>query len=255
MARGAREIVLTGVDITAYGNDRLGLPRLGGLVCALLAALPALPRLRLSSIDCIEADPVLMNAIATEPRLMPHWHLSLQSGSDLILKRMRRRHGRTDALRFCAALRAARPDAVLGADFIVGFPTETEAMAEQTLDLVEACGLTHLHVFPFSPRPGPPAARMPLGEPAIGRQRAARLRAVGERALRRHLDAQAGRTLPVLTERGGRGRAPDFTPVRLREPLAAGVLTTVRIEGHDGRELQGTAVGTHDYGERRHGIG
>ena len=243
MEAGAREIVLTGVDITAYGADRPGLPRLGGLVRALLAALPALPRLRLSSIDCIEADRALLEAIATEPRLMPHWHLSLQSGSDVVLKRMRRRHGRADALRICAAIRAARPEAVFGADFIAGFPTETEAMAADTLDLVEACGITHLHVFPFSPRPGTPAARMPPVDPAIVRQRAARLRAAGEGALRRHLAAQAGRTLPVLMERGGRGRTPDFTAVRLRQPVAAGDMTAVRIEGDDGRELHGSLAG------------
>lgn len=242
MQAGAREIVLTGVDITAYGLDRPDLPRLGGLVTAMLTALPTLPRLRLSSLDCIEADPALVEAIATEPRLMPHWHLSLQSGSDLILKRMRRRHGRMDAVRFCATLRAARPEVVFGADFIVGFPTETEAMADETLELVEACGLTHLHVFPFSPRPGTPAARMPPVDPVRVRERAARLRAAGERALRRHLVAQAGRTLPVLMERGGRGRTPDFTTVRLGQAMAAGTVAMVRIEGDDGRELHGSPV-------------
>lgn len=238
---GVAEIVLTGVDITAWGADLPGSPRLGQLIKALLAGVPELARLRVSSIDCIEADPDLMDAVATEPRLMPHLHLSLQSGSDLILKRMKRRHGRADAVAFCRALRALRPDMVLGADLIAGFPTETEAMFEDSLSLVEDCGLTHLHVFPFSSRPGTPAARMPAVPREVVRERAARLRIEGEAALQRHLDAQRGRILPVLMERGGRGRTEDFCAVRVDPPPPAGVLATVTITGHDGRNLTGHA--------------
>ncbi len=190
VARGALEVVLTGVDITAYGADLPGHPTLGRLVQDLLAAVPDLPRLRLSSLDCIEADARLVDAIANEPRLMPHLHLSLQSGSDLILKRMKRRHDRAEAIAFCRRLRRLRPGLVLGADIITGFPTETDAMFADSLSLVEACGLTHLNVFPYSPRPGTPAARMPQVPREIARERAERLRAAGERALRTHLLGQ-----------------------------------------------------------------
>jgi threonylcarbamoyladenosine tRNA methylthiotransferase MtaB len=235
VASGKREIVLTGVDLTSY---RFGDMTLGGLVRAILRAEPRLPRLRLSSIDCIEADAELLACMAEETRLAPHLHLSMQSGDDLILKRMKRRHSRGDAIRFCAEMRAARPDIVLGADFIVGFPTETEEMFAQTLALVEACGLTHLHVFPFSPRPGTPAARMPQVSGGIVKERAARLRAAGEAALLRHLEAQRGRRLSVLTERGGLGRAADFTP--MRTPGAApGLMLEMIATGHDGRALTG----------------
>jgi threonylcarbamoyladenosine tRNA methylthiotransferase MtaB len=238
VASGKREIVLTGVDLTSY---RCGEMTLGGLVRALLRAEPRLERLRLSSIDCIEADAELIACMGEEERLMPHLHLSLQSGDDLILKRMKRRHSRADAIAFCAAMRAARPDIALGADFIVGFPTETEEMFAQTLDVVEACGLAHLHVFPFSPRPGTPAARMPQVPGVIVKARAARLRAVGEAALARHLDAQRGRRLTVLTERGGLARAADFTPMRTpgAEP---GQMLEMIATGHDGRALTGAAV-------------
>ena len=173
---------------------------------------------------------------------MPHLHLSLQSGSDLILKRMKRRHSRADAVRFCENLRAARPDIVFGADIIVGFPTETEAMFEASLALVEDCGLTHLHVFPFSARPGTPAARMPPVDPGVVRDRAARLREVGRRALTRHLAAQVGRRLRVLMERGGRGRAADFTPVRLSEAAPPGVVVDVMITGQDDGALVGRLI-------------
>lgn len=242
VAAGAREIVLTGVDITAYGRDRTGRPGLGTLVRNLLDAVPTLPRLRVSSIDCIEADDALLDLIATEPRLMPYWHLSLQSGADLILKRMGRRHGRRDAVRFCAALRAARPEIVFGADLIAGFPTETEAHAEDSLALIDACGLTHLHVFPYSPRPGTPAARMPAVPPALLRERAARLREAGAVALRHHLARQAGRRVSVLMERGGCGRTPDFTTVRVGDGVPAGAFAEVAIEGHDGAVLQGRLI-------------
>lgn len=234
---GVREVVLTGVDITSYGADLPHRPSLGALVRALLDGVPGLARLRLSSLDCIEADPILIEAIAREPRVMPHLHLSLQSGSDIILKRMKRRHGRAAAIAFCARLRALRPDMVFGADIITGFPTETESMFAASLDLVAECGLTHLHVFPYSPRPGTPAMRMPQVPHDVAAARAARLRACGAEALARHLDAQVGRRLSVLMERGGRGRAPDFTPVRPAEPIPAGALADVVVAGHDGREL------------------
>jgi threonylcarbamoyladenosine tRNA methylthiotransferase MtaB len=196
----------------------------------------ALDRLRLSSIDCIEADDDLLIALREEERLCPHLHLSLQAGDDLILKRMKRRHLRAEAIRFCDALRAARPEIVLGADFITGFPTETEEMFAQTLALVEECGLTHLHVFPFSPRPGTPAARMPQVPREIARERAAGLRAAGDRALAKHLDAQTGKTLRLLTERGGTARAADFTLARISgaEP---GRMIDAQASGHDGRAL------------------
>jgi threonylcarbamoyladenosine tRNA methylthiotransferase MtaB len=238
VASGKREIVLTGVDLTSY---RCGEMTLGGLVRALLRAEPRLERLRLSSIDCIEADAELIACMGEEERLMPHLHLSLQSGDDLILKRMKRRHSRADAIAFCAAMRSARPDIALGADFIVGFPTETEEMFAQTLDVVEACGLAHLHVFPFSPRPGTPAARMPQLPGAVVKERAARLRAVGDAALARHLEAQRGKRLAVLTERGGLARAADFTPMRTpgAEP---GQMLEMIATGHDGRALTGAAV-------------
>ncbi|WP_019904445.1 tRNA (N(6)-L-threonylcarbamoyladenosine(37)-C(2))-methylthiotransferase MtaB [Methylobacterium sp. 77] len=234
---GGREVVLTGVDLTAYGRDLPEASRLGDLVQAILAAVPDLARLRLSSIDSIEADEALMEAIASETRLMPHLHLSLQAGDDLILKRMKRRHGRDDAIRFCDTVRRLRPDAVFGADLIAGFPTETEEQFARSLDLVAECGLTHLHVFPYSPRPNTPAARMPSVPGDVIRERAARLREVGAEALSRHLDAQIGRTHSVLTERGGMARTEDFTLVRLGHEAPPGELRDVAIAGHDGRAL------------------
>jgi threonylcarbamoyladenosine tRNA methylthiotransferase MtaB len=180
----------------------------------LLRALPDLPRLRLSSVDCIEADADLVAAFAEEERLTPYLHLSLQSGDDLILKRMKRRHSRSDSVDFCASLRRLRPDMAFGADLIAGFPTEDEAMAARTRDLIDDCGLSFLHVFPFSPRPGTPAARMKPLPAAVIRQRAADLRAAGDKALEGHLRGQIGRRLRILTERGGMGRAEDFTSVR-----------------------------------------
>lgn len=238
VAHGGREVVLTGVDLTAYGRD---LPEasisLGTLVRAILRAVPGLARLRLSSIDSVEADEALLAALAEEERLMPHLHLSLQAGDDLILKRMKRRHSRADAIRFCETARRLRPDIVFGADLIAGFPTETEAQFARSLDLVAECGLTHLHVFPYSPRPGTPAARMPAVAQGAIRERAARLRDAGAQALRRHLDAQVGRQLTVLAERGGTGRADDFTPVRLAAEIAPGTMSAVTIAAHDGARL------------------
>ena len=244
VASGKKEIVLTGVDLTSYGVDLGEGWTLGRLVRLLLRRLPELERLRLSSIDCIEVDEDLFEAFVEDSRLCPHLHLSLQSGDDLILKRMKRRHSRQDAISLCHALRQARPDIVFGADFIVGFPTETEEMFAATLDLVDACGLTHLHVFPFSPRPGTPAARMPQVAPQIAKQRAARLREKGDAALRRHLDAQSGRTLRLLSERGGTARAADFTLART-QGVDAGLMIEALCTGHDGRALttQLTALG------------
>ncbi len=235
--KGVAEIVLTGVDLTAYGKDLPDAPNLANALREVLRTAPDLPRLRLSSIDCIETDDAFLDLMASEPRLMPHLHLSLQSGDDLILKRMKRRHSRADAVEFCLGLRAARPDIVFGADLIAGFPTETEAMFENTLALVEDCGLTHLHVFPFSPRAGTPAARMPQLAPSLIKERAVRLREAGAKALRRHLDAQIGKKLTLLTERGGIARAEDFTKVRI-EGADAGRIIEKTIAGHDGEMLR-----------------
>jgi threonylcarbamoyladenosine tRNA methylthiotransferase MtaB len=237
VANGYREIVLTGVDITSYGADLPGAPRLGTLVKAILKHVPELPRLRLSSIDSVEADRDLLDALASETRLMPHLHLSLQAGDDLILKRMKRRHLRTDAIAFCEQVRRLRPDVVFGADIIAGFPTETEDMFARSLDLVDECGLTHLHVFPFSPRPGTPAAKMPQVSPVIVKQRARRLREHGARALRRHLDSEIGATRRVLTESRDIGRTEQFTPVRLASAAAPGTLLDLTMAAHDGRQL------------------
>ena len=208
---GYREVVLSGVDLTSWGADLPGAPRLGALVQSILRLVPALERLRLSSIDSVEVDGALMEAIAGERRVMPHLHLSLQAGDDMILKRMKRRHTRGDAVRIAAAIRARRPDIVFGADLIAGFPTETDAMAANTLALIEDCGLTHLHVFPFSPREGTPAARMPQVPAAVAKARAAALRERGERALDRHRRRLTGTHQRLLVERGGRARTEDFT--------------------------------------------
>ena len=231
---GHADVILTGVDLTSWAVGDL---RLGDLVKAILRDVPDLARLRLSSLDCIEIDDALLAALAEEERLMPHLHLSLQAGDDLILKRMKRRHARADAVRLCERLRAARPDIVFGADLIAGFPTETGAMFANTLALAGDCGLTHLHVFPYSPRPGTPAARMPAVQSAIVAERAARLRVEGERRLSAHLDRQVGRDLEILAERGGIGRARDFSPVKLAEAHAPGTFATVRIAGHDDQRL------------------
>jgi threonylcarbamoyladenosine tRNA methylthiotransferase MtaB len=228
---GHREIVLTGVDITSYT------PSLGLLVKRILREVPELSRLRLSSIDSVEADADLLDALGGETRLMPHLHLSLQAGDDLILKRMKRRHLRADAIAFCDQVRRLRPDAVFGGDIITGFPTETEAMFARSLDLVDECGLTLLHVFPFSPRPGTPAARMPQIERELIKDRAHRLREKGAAALRRHLEAEVGGRRRVLAEQPALGRTEQFMPVRLARPAAPGAIFEVEIAGHDGRQL------------------
>lgn len=233
-SNGYREIVLTGVDITSYRDGDL---KLGVLVKSLLRECEGIARLRLSSIDSVEADADLLDALANEPRLMPHLHLSLQAGDDMILKRMKRRHLRAEAIAFCDQVRRLRPDVVFGADIIAGFPTETDDMFQRSLDLVDECGLTQLHVFPFSPRPGTPAARMPQLDRALVKERALRLRARGEAALRAHLDAQVGATHRVLTERGGIARTEQFTAVRLNSPVAPGLFLDLTVAGHDGRQL------------------
>ncbi len=237
VAAGHAEIVLTGVDLTSWGADLPGTPRLGDLVRRILREVPDLPRLRLSSIDSIEADPALMAALAEEERLMPHLHLSLQAGHDLILKRMKRRHLRADAIRFCAEARRLRPDIVFGADLIAGFPTETEEMFAATLDLVAECGLTFLHVFPFSPRKGTPAARMPQVPGPVIRERAERLRAEGVRRRRAFLEAERGRRRQVLVETPGTGRTEHFAEVALSGDHAPGTLVELTVTGHDGRRL------------------
>lgn len=234
---GAREIVLTGVDLTSYGRDLDQTPLLGRLVRLILRELPELPRLRLSSIDAVEADDDLREALASEPRLMPHLHLSLQAGDDLILKRMKRRHGRDDAIRFCAEIRSLRPDIAFGADLIAGFPTEDEAMFARSLDLIGECGLSYVHVFPYSARPGTPAARMPQLPGPVVAERAARLREAAGTAHAAHLAARLGRPLTVLTERGNTGRAPDFTLVRFRRETAPGEILAVSAAAADGRAL------------------
>jgi len=235
--RGYREVVLTGVDLTSYGSNLPGAPKLGLLVKQILKHVPELERLRLSSIDSVEADHDLLDAFANDARLMPHLHLSLQAGDDLILKRMKRRHLRADAIAFCDQVRRLRPDVVFGGDIIAGFPTETEAMFVRSLDLVDECGLTYLHVFPFSPRPGTPAARMPQVRRESVKDRARRLRQKGAAALRRHLDAQVGARRRVLTESREVGRTEHFTQVRLKAPVEPGVILDLTVAGHDGRQL------------------
>ncbi|ETX16051.1 2-methylthioadenine synthase [Roseivivax halodurans JCM 10272] len=236
--KGFNEVVLTGVDLTSWGADLPATPRLGDLVMRILKLVPDLPRLRISSIDSIEADEILMMAIATEPRLMPHLHLSLQHGDDLILKRMKRRHGRDDAIAFCEEARRLRPDMAFGADIIAGFPTETEEHFENSLRLVEECDLTWLHVFPYSPRQGTPAARMPQVHGGAIKERAKRLRAAGEAAVTRHLEAATGREHRILMEAPDMGRTEQFTEVRFAEPQDEGALVTATPTAHDGRALR-----------------
>jgi len=241
VGNGYAEVVLTGVDLTSYGGDLPGAPRLGRLVRTLLRQVPDLERLRLSSIDSIEADGELMEMLATEKRLMPHLHLSLQAGDDMVLKRMKRRHLRDDSIRFCEDVRRLRPDIVFGADIIAGFPTETEAMFENSLKIVEECGLTHLHVFPFSPREGTPAARMPQVERRVVKERAARLREAGERAYRRYLDGLVGSRQRVLVEQDGIGRTEGFVMTALGEGRP-GEIAEVTVSGHDGDKLTAARV-------------
>ena len=235
--KGFLEVVLTGVDLTSWGADLPGGPKLGDLVMRILRLVPDLARLRISSIDSIEVDEALMGAIAVESRLMPHLHLSLQAGDDLILKRMKRRHLRDDAIRFCEDARKARPEMVFGADIIAGFPTETESMFENSLRLIGDCGLTFLHVFPFSPRKGTPAARMPQMRGPVIKERAARLRAAGEIALAGHLNRQVGRRLPVLMEGARMGRTEGFAEVDFGADQPEGRIVEAVILGVQGGRL------------------
>jgi threonylcarbamoyladenosine tRNA methylthiotransferase MtaB len=238
---GFAEIVLTGVDLTSYGADLPGTPTLGTLVQKILKLVPELKRLRLSSLDSIEADDTLMRMIAEEERLMPHFHLSAQSGDDMILKRMKRRHTRADTIAFCETVRRHRPGAVFGADLIAGFPTEDEAMFGNSLSLVEDAGLTLLHVFPYSPRTQTPAAKMPQLPGTIVKQRAARLRQKGEAAMTTRLDAMKGSRHTVLMERGGIGRTPCFTPVSFDKGIP-GSLLGLTITGRSGDRLTGALI-------------
>src|SRR6202020_2664589 len=234
--RGHPEIVLTGVDLTSYGADLEGAPKLGRLTKHILREVPELKRLRISSVDSIEVDRDLLDVIANDERLMPHLHLSLQSGDDLILKRMKRRHSRQQAVAFCADVRRLRPDIAFGADIIAGFPTETEDMFTRSLGLGGECGLTLLHVFPYSPRPGTAAARMPQVEGSLIKERAKRLRAAGDAALRRRLQLEIGKTREVLIESGTQGRTEHFLPVAISSETA-GTVRRLTIAGHDGTRL------------------
>jgi threonylcarbamoyladenosine tRNA methylthiotransferase MtaB len=255
VAAGTREVVLTGVDITAYGADLPGRPTLGQMARRLLAQVPELPRLRLSSLDPVEVDDDLLQLLAEEPRLLPHLHLSLQAGDDLILKRMKRRHSRDDAIAFCERARAARPDVVFGADLIAGFPTETETMFENSLRLVEDCGLTFLHVFPYSARRSTPAARMPQVPAAERKERAARLRSAGDAARRRFFESRIGCAARVLVEKSGpdgaSGHCEHFAPVRLREAVPAGAVVAARITGAAEGELVGRAQALQQFTARQ----
>ena len=234
--RGHPEIVLTGVDLTSYGADLPDAPKLGRLIKQILREIPELKRLRISSVDSIEVDRDLLDVIATDERLMPHLHLSLQSGADLILKRMKRRHSRKQAIDFCEDVRRLRPDIAFGADIIAGFPTETDEMFARSLDLVGECGLTFLHVFPYSQRPGTPAARMPQVDVSVIKERARRLREAGEDALRRRLESEIGTVRQVLIESVTQGRTEHFLPVAISGE-APGTVLSKTIAGHDGARL------------------
>lgn len=236
--KGYNEVVLTGVDLTSWGADLPATPQLGDLVLRILKLVPDLPRLRISSIDSIEVDEALMQAIATEPRLMPHLHLSLQAGDDMILKRMKRRHLRDDAIKFCEDARKLRPDMTYGADIIAGFPTETDAMFENSLKLVEDCGLTWLHVFPYSARNGTPAAKMPAVNGTLIKARAARLRAAGEAQVQRHLAAQVGQSHNILMENPRMGRTEQFTETLFATDQPVGQIVPARIIGAEGTQLR-----------------
>jgi threonylcarbamoyladenosine tRNA methylthiotransferase MtaB len=239
VARGVPEVVLSGVDMTSWGADLPGQPVLGELVARIFKLVPDLARLRLSSVDAVEIDDTLFEIFANEPRLMPHLHLSLQHGSDMILKRMKRRHLRADAIALAARLRAARPDMAFGADIIAGFPTETEEHFQESISLVDDVGLAFLHVFPYSPRPMTPAARMPQLDKALIKDRAAQLRAKGAAALAAYLDAQIGTTQRVLIERDGKGRLDSFAEIKV-EGAAAGSTIMVKVSGREGVHLRGT---------------
>ena len=242
VGKGYNEVVLTGVDLTSWGGDLPGTPRLGDLVMRILRLVPDLLRLRISSIDSIEADENLMLAIASEPRLMPHLHLSLQHGADLILKRMKRRHLRDDAIRFCEEALNLRPEMTFGADIIAGFPTETDEHFQDSLRLVEQCHLTWLHVFPYSQRPGTPAARMPQVDGRAIKARAGQLRTAGQKAVSRHMRAQIGRDHMVLMENPTLGRTEQFAQVTFAAPQTEGSIVPARITAVQGEILIGQAI-------------
>jgi len=237
VGKGYNEVVLTGVDMTSWGADLPMQPKLGDLVQRILRLVPDLPRLRISSIDSIEADPALIDAIASEKRLMPHLHLSLQAGDNMILKRMKRRHSRDDAIAFCEDMRKARPDIVYGADIIAGFPTETDAMFENSLRLIEDCKLTWLHIFPYSARTGTPAAKMPQMDRGIIKERAARLRAAGDRRVNEYLMSQLGQTHNILIEKENMGRTEGFTEVSFVNPQPVGQIVQAQITGRSDTQL------------------
>ena len=238
VASGYSEVVLTGVDLTSWGADLDGAPKLGALTSRILRMVPDLKRLRLSSIDSIEADPELMDVITGDERVMPHIHLSLQSGDDMILKRMKRRHLRDHSIAFCNELRARRPGIVFGADIIAGFPTETDAMFENSLRIVDECGLTYLHVFPFSPRPGTPAARMPQLEKPLIKDRAARLREKGQARLDAFLASEIGAMRQVLIETEAMGRTEHFAQVKFASRMSPGAIVRAQVTGHGASHLE-----------------
>ena len=250
VAQGYGEVVLTGVDVTSYGQDLPEMPRLGTLMQAILRDVPELPRLRLSSLDPVEVDETLFALIAHEPRLMPHLHISLQAGDDMILKRMKRRHLRQDVIDFCRKCRELRPDIVFGADIIAGFPTETDAMFENTLALVRDCDLTWLHVFPYSERDGTPAARMPQVAKPVRKERARLLREAGAVAVARHQARRVGGTAHVIVEDNGVGRSEDFMAVTLDRELAPGMLATVQLVRAEGERIYGAILACHPAAER-----
>jgi threonylcarbamoyladenosine tRNA methylthiotransferase MtaB len=239
---GYKEVVLTGVDLTDYGKDLPGHPSLGNLCRRLLMQVPDLPRLRLSSLDPVEIDDDLFGLIETEARLLPYFHLSLQAGDDMVLKRMKRRHNREDAIKVCDRIRATRPDATFGADLIAGFPTETDEMFENTLAIIDECDLTHLHVFPYSERGDTPAAKMPAVPKKIRRERAARLRAAGEVRLSGLLKTRIGKTASVLIEKDNMGRCEQFLQVRLNQDVETGTIVNCQISGTDKSQLDATIV-------------
>lgn len=239
---GYNEIVFTGVDVTSYGHDLPGQPTLGQMIRRVMALVPELPRVRLSSLDPVEIDDDLWHLIAKEPRLMPHLHLSLQAGDDMILKRMKRRHLRQDVIDVCHKARDIRPDITFGADIIAGFPTETEEMFSNTLKIVEECDLTFLHVFPYSEREGTPATRMPQVEPSIRKERAARLRDLGERQMQKFRDAHTGQTRQIIVEQNNIGRTEHFAEVHLDFDAVQGALYQIKINRHEDGKLYGVRV-------------
>ncbi len=242
VAAGYKEIVFTGVDVTSYGPDLPGSPTLGQMIRRVLALVPELPRVRLSSLDPVEIDEDLWGLIANEPRLMPHLHLSLQAGDDMILKRMKRRHLRQDVIDVCDRARSLRPDIVFGADIIAGFPTETDKMFDNTCRIVEECGLTFLHVFPYSERDGTPAARMPQVDKAVRKNRAAQLRAMGDNQMQAFLQSQIGRVVEVVIEQNGVGRSPHFAEIRLDREIESGCLAMVETLGLQDGVLVGKVI-------------